>query len=143
MTDAGELRLADALSRTATDLVAELCADACAISRVVGDLLIMVAEHVPAGGTLQLGQGYLVTEYPETRRVLDERLPATVLLGDTAADAAEAELMRGLGYEALLMLPLELRGEVWGLVEIYRTESRPFGDDDARAAYATLAARFS
>ncbi len=140
MPAGGDVRLFDALSRTTIALVAELGADACAISRAVGDLLIMIAEHVSGGGTLQIGQGYLATEYPQTKRVLDERVAAAVVLGGMEADAAEAELLETLGYGALLMLPLELGGEVWGLVEVYRTEARPFGAEDVRAAYATLAA---
>jgi GAF domain-containing protein len=141
MPEGGGVRLLDALHEAAEALVDELGADACAVSRVVGDLLIMLTEHVPEGGTVQLGQGYLIAEYPQTRRVLDQRVPGRACLTDPTVDAAEATLLRTLGYTALLMLPFELQGELWGLVEIYRVEPRPFTDADAQTALATLAAR--
>jgi hypothetical protein len=66
---------------------------------------------VPPGRTLQLGQGYLVTEYPETVLVLERREPRAVCLSDDQVDEAEEAVLRSLGYQALLMLPLVLGGE--------------------------------
>jgi hypothetical protein len=55
---------------TVVELVERVDADACAISRAIGDVLIMVAETVPEGKTLLQGQGYLVSDYPVTKRML-------------------------------------------------------------------------
>lgn len=131
-------RLGDALDATARALVAQLGADACAISRVVGDVLILVTEHAPNGHVLQSGQGYLVGDFPETRLVLDRREARSVCVGSAAADPDEERVLRDLGLGALLMLPLVLGGEAWGLVEVYREEARPFGAVEIRAATAIL-----
>ena len=56
--------LREVLSAMADDLIDRLEADACALSRVIGDVLILVAERVPDGRTLLQGQGYLVPDYP-------------------------------------------------------------------------------
>jgi hypothetical protein len=132
--DAGNPKLLDVLSRIADDLVARLGADACAISRVIGDVLILVAERVPDGGTLQMGQGYLVPDFPQTAEVLQTRQPRALTLDDADLDAAEASVLRAHGFGALAMFTLELSGAVWGLVEVYRIERRAFSEADLRLA---------
>ena len=126
------LRLLDALSNLADTLVTELEGDACALSRVIGEVLILVAERVADDATLQQGQGYLVSDYPQTEEVLVTREPRALTLDDAAVDEAEARLLRELGFGALLMTTLELNGEVWGLVEVYRTSRRPFTEAEIR-----------
>jgi GAF domain-containing protein len=128
------LKLLDVLSSMADDLVVRLGADACAISRVIGDVLILVAERVPGGGTLQMGQGYLVPDFPQTAEVLRSREPRALTLDDADLDSAEASVLRAHGFGALVMLPLELNGGAWGLVEVYRRERRPFSEADIRLA---------
>jgi GAF domain-containing protein len=128
------LRLLDALGNIAEALVAELDADACAISRVIGDVLILVAERVPGDMTLQQGQGYLVSDYPQTADVLAAGTPRALTLDDAQVDEAEATILRAYGFGALLMLRLELGGETWGLVEVYRVERRRFSEDEVRRA---------
>jgi GAF domain-containing protein len=128
------VRLLDALTSLADSLVSALDADACALSRVIGEVLILVAERVPDGGTLQQGQGYLVSDYPQTEEVLARREPRALTLDDPNVDEAEARLLRELGFGALLMTPLELTGELWGLVEVYRTSRRPFTETQIRHA---------
>ena len=118
-------------------LVDELRADACAISRVLGDVLIQVGEHVPAGGTLNTGQGYLASDFPLTVEVLRDAEARRVWTRDPQADAEEVRLLHALGYEGLLMLPLVLQGGVWGLVEVYRRGSG-FSDEEAAAGERIL-----
>jgi hypothetical protein len=128
------LKLLDVLSNIADDLIARLDADACAISRVIGDVLILVAERVPGGGTLQMGQGYLVPDFPQTAEVLRTREPRTLTLDDADVDPAEATVLRAHGFGALAMFTLELNGAVWGLVEVYRRDRRAFSEADIRLA---------
>src|SRR4030088_545983 len=123
------LKLLDALSNMADDLIARLDGDACAISRVIGDVLILVAERLPDGGTLQMGQGYLVPDFPQTAEVLRTGEPRSLTL-----DAAAAMVLRAPGFGALAMFTLELNGSMWGLVEVYRKERRAFSADDLRLA---------
>lgn len=132
-------RVFDLLTTSARELVAAVDGVACVISRMIGDVLVMVAEHAPDRRTLQLGQGYLVSDYPATQVVLDRREPAALSLHDADVDAAEAALLREFGFTSLLMLPLVLRGDVWGLVEIYRGEGPGFDAADVAAAERVLA----
>jgi len=134
MGGATKLRLLDVLSGTARELVDALDADACGMSRAIGEMLILVVEYAENGRTIQLGQGYLVSDYPETTRVLADRVPRALTLDDADVDGAEAAVLRELGYGSLLMLPLVLNGELWGLVEVFRTDTRPFSDDEVRTA---------
>jgi GAF domain-containing protein len=137
--DTFTMRLLDLLSATASELVHRLDADGCAISRVIGDVLILVAESAPEGSTLQLGQGYLVPDYPRTQEVLATREPYTLTLADDIIDPQEAAVLRELGFQSLLMLPLDLGVNRWGLVEVYRSAPRPFSADEVRIATEILA----
>jgi len=128
------LKLLDVLSNIADDLIARLDADACAISRVIGDVLILVAERILGGGTLQMGQGYLVPDFPQTAEVLRTREPRSLTLDDADLDPAEASVLRAHGFGALAMFTLELNGGPWGLVEVYRREPRAFSEAEIRLA---------
>lgn len=128
------LRLQDALSNLADALITELDGDACALSRVIGEVLILVTERVPDGGSLQQGQGYLVSDFPQTEEVLLTKEPRALTLDDSVVDEAEARLLQELGFGSLLMTPLELNGEAWGLVEVYRRTRRAFTEAEIRRA---------
>jgi GAF domain-containing protein len=106
---------------------------ACAISRRVGDVLIQVAEHARDGRTLVLGHGYLIADFPLTQEVLDHNTPLTCSLLDDDCDPAEAELLREVRLDSLLMLPLSLPEGRWGLAEIY-VNGRVFSAEDVAAA---------
>lgn len=139
MAAAANRRLLDALEATTRALVERLDADACSISRTLGGVLVLVTEVMPAGRTTHLGHGYLVADYPETAAVLETRRPHAVCLGQPDADPAEVEILLELDFGALLMLPLDLDGRPWGLVEVYRKEPRAFGPVEVRAAAGVLA----
>ncbi|MGE5689090.1 MAG: GAF domain-containing protein [Pseudomonadota bacterium] len=118
-------------------LVDELDADACVISRVLGDVLIQIAEHVVDGSTLLLGQGWLVSDFPLTAETVEEQRSIRVWTRDPAADPHEKRLLGQLGFEGLLMLPLVVDGATWGLVEAYRRVGA-FSADDVAAAERRL-----
>ena len=106
-------------------------ATACAISRVIGDLLVDLIQHRSTGEEAEtLGHGYLISDYPLTREVIEQRRPETVFLGDPDTDESEATLLKTLGFDALLMLPIEAGGEAWGLVEVYGDAGRRFDERD-------------
>ena len=134
MPEALNSRLLDVLNALAGDLVSSLDADACAISRVIGDVLIMVAERVPDERTLLHGQGYLVSDYPQTAEVLATNVPRALTLADPDVDEAEASVLREQGFGSLVMVPLELGGAIWGLVEVYRFDALPFTVDQVEQA---------
>lgn len=139
MTEPTNLRLIDLLAATAQELVAGVDADACTVSRVIGDVLILITERAPAGMTLLAGQGYLVPDYPLTQAVLSSGRPRALTLSDEGVDPAEADVLLELGFTSLLMLPLAIGGRTWGLVELYRLEPHPFDAKDMRVAGEILA----
>lgn len=134
-----ELTLLEALRARAHELVERLDANAAIISRVLGDALIVVTQTALDDRALGLGQGFLVSDYPMTKRVLETAEPFTLTLADADADEDEARVLRELGFAALAMLPFEVGGEPWGLVEAYRLDARAF--DDASLADARGLAR--
>jgi hypothetical protein len=112
---------------------------ACAISRVVGDVLIQVAEHSRDGRTLVLGHGYLISDFPLTDSALREGRPQLVSLLDPDPDPREGVLLGELELDSLLMIPLPGPTGPWGLAEIYVNGRRFDEDDVARAARVAAA----
>jgi len=114
---------------------------ACAISRVVGDVLIQVAEYARDERTLVLGHGYLISDFPLTEVALRNGDPKLVSTLDELADRRETSLLQELQLESLLMLPLMGSEEAWGLAEIY-VNGRRFEESDVEQAQP-LAVAFS
>lgn len=130
--------VAELLGRTAESFLGVLDAPACTISRVIGDLLVDLVQHQREGQPSRLGHGYLISDYPLTRAVIEDRQPRTVYTGDPDADEAETTLLAELGFDSLLMLPIESNDTAWGLVEVYGN-GRRFQSDDVDRALALAA----
>jgi GAF domain-containing protein len=131
----GASTVAELISLTAESFVSVLDAPACTISRVIGDLLVDLVQHRRTGPADRLGHGYLISDYPLTRAVIENREPMTVYAQDPDADEAETSLLGELGFDSLLMLPIEAQDAAWGLVEVYGNGRRfePADVDVARA----------
>jgi hypothetical protein len=115
-------------------LVDSLGASACAISRVVGDLLVGLVELSPDDDRrLDLSHEYLISEYPLTQEVIERSEARTVSLREAAPEPNEAKLLEKLGFESLLMVCLPTATGCWGLVEAYADE-KLFDEGDAAAA---------
>lgn len=130
----GATTIPGVLHATCRTLVDLLGAQACALSRLLGDVLVQLEEVVQPGRSLLIGQGYVVSDYPLTGEVLEQRAARRVSVHEPDADAAEAALLRELGYDALLMLPLVVGNEPWALVEVYDAGERRFTAEDASVA---------
>ena len=115
-------------------LTNDLGADACNLSRVVGQLLVDLCEHSRDGRRIQLGRGYLLPDFPVTQEVIERREPRIVSLFDADVDQSEAELLRDLGFDSLVMLTLTLEEDCWGLFEVYRKGTTPFTPEDVARA---------
>jgi GAF domain-containing protein len=122
------------LAATARAYVELLDAPACTISRVIGDLLVDLMQHQKSGNPDRLGHGYLISDYPLTRTVIEERRPQTVSRDDPEPDENELKLLRELGYDALLMVAIEGGEGAWGLVEVYGEKGRRFKDEEVELA---------
>jgi GAF domain-containing protein len=127
------------LSATARVVVEALDAYACTISRAIGDLLVDLVDYSRTGTGVQVGHGYLISDYPETRGVLERLEARTVFAGDPEADAKEVALLNELGFDSLLMLPLENSGAAWGLVEVYDNRTDGFTLDQVADAQRFVA----
>jgi GAF domain-containing protein len=125
------------LGAACRELVELLDATACAISRVIGDLLVGLDEHTTSGRPLAHGHEYLISDFPLTREVVETGEPRWVSRLDRHADEQEATLLSRLGFESLLMVSLPADDGCWALVEVYE-ESGAFDEERAR-----LAARFA
>jgi GAF domain-containing protein len=130
-----ETSVSGLLGATARVYVELLDAPACTISRVIGDLLVDLNQHKKDGGPPdRLGHGYLVSDYPLTRAVIEERQPQTVSQNDPEPDENELKLLKELGYDALLMVAIEGGDGAWGLVEVYGEKGRRFKDEEVELA---------
>jgi GAF domain-containing protein len=143
VTDESVKRVIAALDREQTvrglletacrELVDNLNATACAISRVVGDLLVALAEFSHGKEPLELGHEYLISDYPLTLDVVQSGEARAVSLLEDSPEPTEAALLEKLGFESLLMVCLPAAGDCWGLIEVY-ADGTPF--DERHAALA-------
>jgi GAF domain-containing protein len=91
-------------------------------------------QHQRTGPPDRLGHGYLISDYPLTRAVIEERRPRTVSQDDPEPDENELKLLKELGYDALLMVAIEGGDGAWGLVEVYGEKGRRFKDEEVELA---------
>lgn len=129
---AAETSVSRLLNATCVELVELVGASRCSVSRIIGDLLVELSEHVRSGEHRPL-ELFLVSDYPLTQEVIEAGEPRVVMRSDPKADPAEAELLARLGFDSLLMLPLRSRGQSWGLIEVYADE-RPFPEGEIELA---------
>jgi diguanylate cyclase (GGDEF)-like protein len=81
-----------------------------------------------------LAPSYELADYPSTRNVLMSHESCIVDLDDPEADPAEVSYLRGLGHRTLVMLPLVVRGESIGIVELTAARSGAFSERDVELA---------
>ena len=112
---------------------------ACSASRVVGDFIVDATEHALREVSLGDEAAYRIADFPLTADVLASGEPRSLSFADGDVDPAEAFILRDLGMNALLMLPIRVSGRSWGLVELYEMRLRRFGDDDIAVAQFLVA----
>jgi transcriptional regulator with GAF, ATPase, and Fis domain len=128
--------------RTCTTVCNRLCkalvfvvgATGCSISRVDGEYLLDVTSHALRDIELGHATAFRVEDFPLTSEVLVRGEPRAVSFADGDVDPAEAFVLRDLGMNAVLMLPLRVRDNSWGLVELYEMRLRRFSEDDIAVA---------
>ena len=110
-------------------------ADACVLSTWDrdGDRVVTFGSHpLEARGGLE--PAYQLAEYPATRRVLERHEPYVLTADDPEADSAEVEYLREIGHRSLAMLPLIVRDESIGIVELSSTRPNAFTERDVELA---------
>jgi diguanylate cyclase (GGDEF)-like protein len=77
---------------------------------------------------------YELTSFPATREVLDTGRTLVIDADDPLADQSEVDYMREQGDRSLVMLPLVVRGESIGIVELSAKRAKAFTDRDVELA---------
>ena len=127
-------------TRAVADLIARhlavaVGADECTISYWDRDEDRLLTRGLyPRTGADPYEESYALAAYPETRRVLLERVAATVDIDDPLADPAEVALLQLQNRRSLVMLPLVAKGQSIGLVELLSSD--PASLDGARLEFA-------
>lgn len=103
-----------------------LNAKACLVSQVEDGLLREVADYALATGQVARGLSYYLTDYPTTTAVLLTGKPCSVSVDDLDADPTELFVLRELDMQAVLLVPIVVEGESWGLIEVYDARPRVF-----------------
>jgi diguanylate cyclase (GGDEF)-like protein len=122
-----ETTLEATLRSAARHLTAVVDGTACVISRLSESTLRGVAVFSPSPWVFDEGSAYLLDDYPVTIDALESGEPRAASLGDAGVDAGEAFVLRKVGMQAVLILPLVVQGRPWGLAEIYDARERRFG----------------
>ena len=131
MQEATDLR--DLFAALARAIVGALHADACLVSLLDDDGAAVrdVAAAVVAPATVdRVASRYSLDDYPLTRRVLETGQSSEVSLSDRGGDPVEQELLAAERFARMLMCRLVLDGRPAGLIEVFRTDDRPFRRDD-------------
>ena len=121
-------------SRLCKSLVFIVGATACSASRVLGEYLVDATEHALREVSLGDEAAYRIADFPLSAEALRTGTPQAISFAQGDVDPAEAFILRELGMNALLMLPLNVGGRPWGLVELYEMRLRRFTDDDVAIA---------
>ncbi len=124
----------DVLSRLCKGLVFVVGATGCQASRVVGSYLVDAEKHALREISLGDEAAYRISDFPLTVETLRSGEPRAISFLEGEVDPAEAFILRELGMNAMLMVPLRVRGRSWGLVELYEMRLRRFNDDDIAIA---------
>jgi hypothetical protein len=121
------------LVSAATELNALLDGTATVVSLLEGDVLHEVAgdwpEAIPPERRFT-EYGYLLDDYPATKASLEARKPYAVSLSDERVEESEAFVLREVGMEAVLLVPIVALGRPWGVAEVYDARRRQFSEEE-------------
>jgi diguanylate cyclase (GGDEF)-like protein len=138
LADAGEAALAIWSEVTVDGVLDRLCraltfvigATGCAASLVKGNRLFDVARHTLRDVSLGADATYLIDDFPLTKETLASGRSRAISFLDEDLDRAEAFILRELGMNACLLVPLVVAGKPWGLVELYEARMRRYARDE-------------
>lgn len=127
--------LPDLFAALARAVVRVITCDACVVSLydetrdVVYDF---AASSVRPYRLNSIVEEYRLSEFPETKRVMETGRPVEISASDPAADAGEKRYLAQVGARRVLITRLTVEGRGIGVVEAYRIADRPFRKDDPR-----------
>ncbi|MBN1138541.1 MAG: GAF domain-containing protein [Anaerolineae bacterium] len=106
------------LNNSVQQLTALLGVEGCTFSKWDRDRDVLVIQLDYPTDQDPPGRIYRLDDYPASRQVLQQRQPVAVQVDDPKADASEVALMVAHGVRSLLMVPLVVRDEAVGLLEL-------------------------
>ena len=132
---AGTLDPADVGHRLARHIALVARADDCVLSTWdrEGNRVVTFGSHPIARGE-DLEPAYDLDAFPATRRVLEDRTAYVADIDNPGADTAEVAYLRSIGHRTLVMLPLVVRGESIGIVELSSSRAGAFSDREVALA---------
>ena len=122
------------LERLGKGIAFVIGATATNISKVDGPRLIDTAKHALRNVDLGEDVAYVIADFPVTEEVLETLAARSISFLDEDLDGAEAFVLRELGMNSAMLVPIVVHGEAWGLVEIYDMRLRHYEDDEQAVA---------
>jgi diguanylate cyclase (GGDEF)-like protein len=127
---AGAHRLEDVLELAAERSLEALGAASLAISRWDTEAglvrtLVNVGELGPGEERFPENETYSVADYPSMANVMREGGSSLAAIDDPNTDPSQRELLMRLGKESSLSVPMMLRGEPWGELEVMTAPGAP------------------
>jgi putative nucleotidyltransferase with HDIG domain len=128
-------RVSQRMLRAASkELTLLLGAEAALASQLEGGLLREIADYARSGQQVAKGLSYYLSDYPATEAVLERGVPWGISSDDPGADPAEVFVLREMQMKSVLLVPLVVRDEPWGLIEIYDSRPRAFSASERHLA---------
>jgi diguanylate cyclase (GGDEF)-like protein len=127
---AGAYRLEEVLELAAERSLEALGGSSLAISRWemetgVVRTLVNVGELGPGEERFPKDETYSVHDYPSMGRAMREGKSSLAAVDDPTSDPAQRELLKRLGKESSLCVPMMIHGETWGELEVMTAPGRP------------------
>ena len=97
------------------------------------DRVVTFASYPPGRGS-RIAPSYALADFPATRRVLMTGTPCSVDVADPVSDPDEVAYLRSVGQASMVILPLVVRGESIGILELTSTESHVFSHRSVQLA---------
>ena len=125
----------DVGNRLARHMALVARADECVLSTWDrADHRVMTFGSYPVERGRALEPAYDLADFPATRAVLASHEVCVIDIDDPTADPAEVDYLRSLGHRSLVMLPLVVRGDSIGIVELSSARPKAFTDRDVELA---------
>ena len=95
---------------------------------------VLTYGYYPRERREAVDEAYPLTDYPATRRLLEDQGELMVSVADDACDPAEVAYLRSIDMGSMVMMPLIARGKSIGTIELYATGALPFDERRLRLA---------
>jgi len=128
-------RVSQRMLRAASkELTLLLEAEAALVSQLEEGLLREIADYARSERQVARGLSYYLADYPATEAVLERGVPWGISSDDPGADPAEVFVLREMQMNSVLIVPLVVGEEPWGLIEIYDSRPRAFSASERHLA---------